>query len=644
MTTETLLVKTKDNSVVVLSITYGNAAEKMRLTKQCEQYCQSVNYDDFESSGLPSANVSFDASNTKFLKDEIRGYHYIKEPENFVNEMKNNNYPSRVKKANTLHFDCSLDDDFFPEMIRNVAYQIRPKDEIYKVRYNQEKDKYEVVDFKICRAQVNHGNKEITIVRNHFRFDSDDYAELQGMINDYKAARRKNPKLTPKDYAYSISSQREYSLFSIYANEQENVNHLDATIDHELKHVKNAIFLDGLELKDSYKQLSTDNMYRLCVENERSAYMQQLLHCINKYLKKGDFNDFTMFDGESSGCANHLKTLRTKEERLAFVTNLPVLTEKMLEQFNKRHKKYYDEKQFANNVMNMAERAPLSAQKDTDEQTFRKLRSLYYHYMLYNPETGKEEIVNLAKYITPDLEVEISDEVRRDIIAPAEQKLNNRTDAYIRMKRMGEINVALVAPAKELMRGTVSCSTFINEVDGLNIGRLLDEEEKPQPIVANPTSPTPKAPDNTSSWNDELQKYWSKVDGYAEITKNNSEYSFKIKETEIRYSDKNHVDVSSNAKFEIYVKMLKAPGNKNNVIEFSPTLSKEQALMLYIACTNYGHRMSGRVPTDLSGIAKLKGIPPEELNKFNHRSGQPVNRQICHGFEAPRQQAVNQGR
>lgn len=648
MATETLLVKTKDNSVIVLSVTYNNAAEKMRLTKQCEQYCQSVNYEEFNSSGLPLANVDFDSVNTEFLKNEIHGYHYIKEPENFVNEMKDNNFPAKVKKSNTLHFDCRMDDDFFPEMIRNVAYHVMPEDEIYKVRYNSKENKYEVVDFKIKRAQVNHSRKEITIVRNHFRFEPNDYAKLQSMINDYKKELRNNPKITPKDYAYSIRNQKDYSLFSIYAIEQENVNHLDATIEHELKHVKNSIFMDGLELKDSYRQLSLDNMYRLSVENERSAYMQQLIHCINKYLKQGDFNDFSMFDGESLGCANYLRSLKTKDERIAFVTDLPLLTEKMLEQFKTKHKKYYDEKQFANNVMNLAERAPLSAQKDVEGKTFRKLRSLYYNYMIYNPHTGKEENISLAKYIMPDMEVEISDEVRRNIIDPAEQKLRNRLDEFNRRKNRGDINTALVAPAKALMRGGVNYSSFINEVDGLSIGRLFDEEEKPQPTPVADNSSAPKSPNDYASWSDDLKKYWSKVDGYFEIEKNNREYTFKIREVQISYSDKNHVNVSSNADFELYVKLLKEPSTKNNVIEFAPTLSEEQALLLYIACTNYGHKMSGKVPTDLSGIDNLLGVPPEEMNKFNHRSGRSVNQQVSQqvsqNFETPRLQRRNQGR
>ena len=60
MTTESLLVKTKDNYVVVLSITYCNDAEKMRLTKQCENYCQNVDYKDFNAQNISSSNISFD--------------------------------------------------------------------------------------------------------------------------------------------------------------------------------------------------------------------------------------------------------------------------------------------------------------------------------------------------------------------------------------------------------------------------------------------------------------------------------------------------------------------------------------------------------------------------------------------------------
>ena len=84
---------------------------------------------------------------------------------------------------------------------------------------------------------------------------------------------------------------------------------------------------------------------------------------------------------------------------------------------------------------------------------------------------------------------------------------------------------------------------------------------------------------------------------------------------------------------------------KNNTIEFASTLSKEQALMLYVACVNYGRKMSGCVPKDLSGINKLKGVPSAELNKFNHRTGNNSTQQSAQIIMFPSQmKAANAGR
>ena len=622
MTTESLLVKTKDNYVVVLSISYASDAEKMRITKQCENYCQSISFEKFDAKKINSSNVVYDNENTEFLKSEINGYHYRKQPENFVNKMKDNDFPKKMVKPNVLHFDSRLPDSFFPQMIKNTGYKVFPEDELYKVRYNTRKGKYEIVNSGIRRAQVDYDKKELSIVRNHFEFAPKDYTRLMGMISDYKIKQHNNPKLGLRDYAASINNAKDLSLFTIYAREQENVDHLNATISHELKHIKNMIFSDGLGLKNNYRLMSADNMYRICVENERSSYLDQLVFCLNKYLKNGNYDDFSMFDGESQPFANQLMSLRTAEERIAYASNWPFLVEKMLKQFNASHKSYYDEKQFVGNLKSLARTEPISALPDDNGETFRKIRSLYYHYMIYNPRTGKEESVNLAKYITSDLEVEISSENRQKIIAPAEEILRNRSKELKDKLKAGKININLIGPAKALMRGNLKSDTYINEVDDINVGRLLDEENKPEKTGNRPTTaPAPKVPDDKAFWSDGLQRYWSQVEGYQEIAKNNEEYTFKINEAKISYTDRNHVNVSSNANFELYVKLLKEPSGKNNVIEFAPTLSKDQALMLYIACTNYGRKMSGKVPTDLSGIERLQGIPPAEMNKFNHRTG-----------------------
>lgn len=622
MVTESLLVKTKDNYVIVLSISFSDESEKRRLVKQCEQYCQSIDYKDFNTGYLNNANIVYDNVNTNFLSDEINGYHYEKHPEKFVNEMLDNNFPAKMNKPNVLHFCYNMPNKKFPALIKNISYHIKPDDNIYKVKYNKKKKRYEAEGFNIKLAEVNYSKKELTIVRNHFEFNPQDYSKLQEMIADYNRQKSINTNLSLNDYVGSITDDKDAALFDFYRTKFNDVKHLSTLLEHEIKHIKNKVFTDGLSLREDYRPMSVENMYRISVENERSAYLQQLVFCLNNYLKKGNYDDFSMFDSESMACANHLKSLKSKEERIAYASNWPILVDKMLIQFEKKHKSYYDENQFNNNVLSMVETAPLTVSEEVNGETFKKLRSLYYNFLIYNPATGREEYVNLSKFISKEKEVKISDEVRSKIIIPAEKELKKRHRKLDERISNNHINLDLVSPAKKLMRGTIKSQTVVNEIDGVSVGRLFDDTKTPEISSNEPNNKQiPDKIEDEISWNDDLKKYWSKFEGYTEITKNENEYTFKIKKAKISYSDKNHVNVSSNADFELYVKLLKEPSSKNNTIEFANTLSKEQALMLYVACVNYGRKMSGCVPKDLSGLDKLQGIPLAEINKFNHRTG-----------------------
>lgn len=628
MPTDTLLARTKDNYVVVLKVTYNNDAEKTRLAAQCERYCSGVNLTEFNSSGLPATHVDFDVKNTEFLRDEITGYHCRKQSDKFVNGLRDNNFPPAVMKPNMLHFDSRLSDDFYPEMLKNIGYQVVPEDAVCQVRYrNGEFGLYvrrrnpvtgrdeEVPAGKRTMARVNWGENKLTVLRYHFQFDNAaDYNRLRQLIADYKAAKTHNARLTLDEFENSIGNDKDRSLFGIYSFEQRNVEHLGSIVHHELKHVKNSIFLNGSGLKDDYKLMSAENMYRLCVENERSAYLAQLVYATGNYLKRGDSEDFSMFDNSCSFFAEKLKAMPA-DRRFAVASDMPSLVKGMLEEFKNSYQQHYDDNQFADNVTDMASRQPVFAPEDTDGEIFRRIRSLYYTYPVYNPATGREEFVNLAQYIDAADEVQITNAKQRKMISDAQKKIDEKRTKYRDMASRGEIEPSLAGSARQVMRGVWQNSAFVNEMDGLNIGTLLDDNSH------NPVNPgRTHIPDDKADWSDDLEKYWSQVSGYRKIAKNNYEYSFSVNEAKLSYSDKNNVRVSPNADFEIYVKLLKEPTNKNLPVEFKDTLTAEQAKMLYVACINYGRRMTGHVPSDLSGLESL-GIPQEELNKFHHRTG-----------------------
>lgn len=642
MATETLLARTKDNHVIAFTLNYSNEAEQRRLKLECEHLCENLNCADFRSTMIRSHNISFDEANSNFLNREISGYHYRKDRARFNNGMLNEPAP----QANTLSFSYRMDDSFFPEVIKNLGFIIKPLDRTFDVYYDPATRQYEVQNFVRTTATVNSGKRELEIVRRHFKFPPADYRRLQRLQAEFAHAKAGNPRLTESEYAQNnLTDERDRKLFWFYAQKKENVDHLDTTLAHELKHIKNAVFKDGLALKKSSKRLSVDNYYRVAVEDERSAYLEELVQNINTYLQRGDYDDFSMFYVNNDDIARELRRLRTPAERLAYAQNWPQLVASKMQYFENNHRKSYDYgpenavlnaddfdadgdsklRQFLQNTKNYIKQAPLSEPEDVDGAEFRKLRSLFYNYQIYNPTTRRMESVNLAQYITPDLEVRIDDQIRSEVIEPQQSRLNDRLREYVAQRTAGTINPALVEPAKALMRGGVYNSTFINEIDNFRISSLYEPENtsSPTPIPPSTSAPIPEPepiPDDHADWSNNLQTYWQNMDGYQEIAKNNNEYKFKVNDATVRYTSDKDVQISKNADYELYVKLLKEPGTQGSPIEFLDTLSREQALMLYVACINNGRTMTGAVPTDLAGIENLQGISPAEMNKFRYRT------------------------
>ena len=658
MTTEKLLVKTKDNCVVAFDITYQNAAERTRLALECENICKDIIYRGRRNDFTYSSTIDLDERNTEFLNREISGYHCRKDRARFRNGMRNE---PPADAPNTLYLPHRMEDDEFPEMIKNIGYEITATDKEYAVHYNSATGQFEALDFKTRMASVNSEARQLEIVRNHFRFSAQDYARLQELKTQYENHRRSNRYMTESEYAENhLSDRRDRALFWFYGQEVERVKHKDSIIVHELKHVKNSVLADGLSLKNENKRLSTENYYRLAVEDERSAYLGQLVHDINKYLQKGDMNDFSMFDDENQEIVNNIKALNSDVARRAYATNWPQLLAEKIRDFETRHRSYYDNgqediiptaddfdndgdnklRQFLIDTKYWVKKAPLNAPEDTDGSEFRKYRALYYNYQIYNPQTHRMEFVNLAQYITPGLEVAISPEIQREIIEPQKARLQQRLSQFESDKAHGLIDVNLIDAAKRLMRDSISNREFVTDVDNIRISTLYESDNTNTPSTqpAEPTQPEtetppsrPSVPDDRADWSDGLKNYWSRVEGYSEVAKNNEEYKFKINDATVRYTSNKQVEVSRNADFDLYMKLLKEPSSRSAPVEFLDTLSQNQKLMLYIACVNSGRRMKGAVPTDLSGIEHLEGIPAEEMNRFRHRmetrSEQPPHEQ-----------------
>ena len=621
---ETVLFVTKDNRPVVTNIEYNSPAEKSQKVFQCKNYFDNHGYTDFFNTyngfvraGAPTSDPNYeiftqlDSNNTEFLQHEIKGYGYMKRRAEYRNDVQNNNTPAGMTPL-LPGLDFSLSEDDIPEEIKNLGFKITPKDDEYNIKLNRSTGKYEIENFSTWRAWVNVDNLSVKVVRNHFKMDAATKQKMDTMVADFLRKHQANPRLTASAYARRITDTADRSLFEIYADEYKYAGKRKYFLAHEFKHIKNKMFTHALYLDRGTKRPTVEDMYRLSVEDERSAYLSQVINSVNKYLIKGNYDDFTMFDGESRWLADKLRALPTAQRR-DMATDLPTIVAGELEFFESSHRKKYDDEQFAGNVANYVDEAPLSVEEDTARELFLRIRKQYYKFAVYNPDTGRMEQKSLGDYIDAAHEVNVKPDTLTNIINPAKQRLQRRLDDYNTKLRGGNINPALVEPAKKMMRDTAHQPRFIG-TDNLDID-CLDRNLTPQ---------TPRPHHTNPNWSDNLRRYWSTQEGYQEIARTADEYTFKIKNDEITYTDKSSVSVSADSEYDTYIKLLKEPSNQNSEVNFLPTLEPEQALKLYVACVAQGRRMTGKVPTDLRGLANLQGIPAADLQKAQRTaSGRP---------------------
>lgn len=642
MASETLLVATRDNHVIALTLDYANAAEKARKTLALRRFYESKSYNEFfnmyndfcqDDSRFSATEQecldAVDGNNTNFLERELVHYDFSKQPQNFVNELEQNNFPPAIaQKPDTVHFDHRIPSVHIPQLFKNLGFSINAEDLEYNVVYDSLQNKYEIVNFQTRRATVFSSTRKINWVRNHFTFPPAAYQRLQTLLRQYEAERQANPALDIINFRDNIADSKDRSLFNIYATEYVHVRHRELTLRHELQHLKSNILEIGASLKEGAKRLSVEDVYRLQVEDERSSYLTQIVEAVNKYMKQGNPSDFSMFDGEGSSFSYELAAL-PPNQRFAYASDIKNLLKNAFAVFAQEHRASYDRGQFVRNMTSLVDKLPLSAAEDANREEFRKIRSLYYRMQLYNPATGRMEEKNFASEIAPDMEVQITQDNYDNIINPAQASLRRRLAEYNRSLTRGEINPRLVEEAKRLMRDTARTPRFINQVDDLEISDLFqDAPQQPQ------TPQQPQIPNDRADWSDELQQYWQQQQGYQELAKNNLEYAFKVKEDTVRYTAVNKVQLNSDAQYETYRKLLNEPKNKNKPVKFKENLTEEQALKLYVACVVAGRRMTGAVPQDLSGINRLRDIPAADMQQFRQRTGgrsshtpTPVSRQ-----------------
>ena len=646
MVAQKIMFYTKDNRIVVADVdlsAYDDTRKRLELNRIQHYFAQyssadiSDNYNKRASkSDSEKALLSLmDKANTDYVNRYVHGFPYAKNPAEYKNRVKPNNFPTNVKKQHTLHFDYSVSDSDVPEFIKNLGFHILPNEQLVKIDiddpdFDDKRNKQKTI------MDVITGSRLVRIFRYHYKFPPADYIRLQKLITQYKSL---SPKPDITEWKNQLKDKRDKKLFAIYAAEITYIEDEEANfLYHEFHHVKNKLIFDGIYCKPDAKRLTAENAYRLAMENERSAYLAQTVKAVNAYLKGGDLHDYSMFDNFSNNLAIKLVTM-SDSQKVAYLSDLKNVVNYALEEFETKKRKFYNETQFADRtaangtiikgmVSQYMTAQPLDVPEDTSGEQYRLMRSAFYSMSVYNPTTGKTEVRSLAQYILPKNEIRITAEEMKDIVKPAKDKLKDKLKKFSDDSRESGINPDLLDEARAFYRNHMRSPRVIYDAETINVADLIDDkslsagESAVAPATSAPAiSPVPS---DKAYWSDDLQKYWSKFDDYKEKAKNNAEYSFSIKEQEMCYTSKTSVLFSDSCNYEMYDRFVKEPSNAGKPIRFAETLSKEQALMLYVACINNGRRVRGAIPKDLSAIDSMTSVPQAERDKFKAKNTPPA--------------------
>lgn len=276
-------------------------------------------------------------------------------------------------------------------------------------------------------------------------------------------------------------------------NEIEYLNSIkeekNLTLVHELKHIKNNLLVTHRMLRDDYHALSAENMYKQRIEDERTASIAELIYAINKYQKCGNYKDFSAFMGYFDWIANDINGKNEKEIQ-SYFKDIPAIVNKHLHYWTKSVLKDYSESA----IEDATYYAKLNslALDDVDDKEYDMQRSLMYTFNIYNPETKKEEIVNLAKYV--DVDIPISESVQKGYIEPFMDVRKNVQNEY--QKNNHKIKFSLVKYYKKMcLKNIKKISQSLLEINRNNTPTSLQEDKNLQKFVCNKEKGRPVAED-----------------------------------------------------------------------------------------------------------------------------------------------------
>ncbi len=312
---------------------------------------------------------------------------------------------------------CLIPDNKIPQSYKNLGVKIEVQNQYISINFNKNDDMV-ITDDKgddITLEKIVYGSylkNKVTIYNNIFILENKYGNIFNNLING-----KKN-----NDF-YNLSDIMQSKLIYLVENlgNKFNLDALENTLFHEMKHAKNDYYKIARDSKPQANKLSPENFYRLLEDDEKSANLEAIFYDINCYLKKE--KNLSCLHQYHWIFSNIIKnTVEKKQTIKDYLTDSKQITIDTIKHWEENQKDWYTFNDFYPNMRYYSLEVPISLidTSDSDDNNLNNKeyllrRKLMYTFERFNPDTGNMISVDVSPFVP---HVEISQEEQENIIDP----------------------------------------------------------------------------------------------------------------------------------------------------------------------------------------------------------------------------------
>lgn len=373
------------------------------------------------------------------LVEQLPNLYFKSNKEKRVNEMLSdideNSLAPVPEGYKSIYLPRYVKDEDLPKALLYLGTNVERRIIDYFVEFDEEKGIYRYVDADgkdIENVLGSAGVSRISCNEKRFILKEKDYEKIRQIELEVKEAVDKVEGVEKVKAKFDVLDKYDRPLSVLYLYIFDDRSDLQNTLYHEAKHIVDGVVCGYRAYCGDYKKPTAEEEYKLNVEDERVAYLEELNKAIKEYFTNGN-KLYLSFRSSLVWIADRFYDCSKEEIRKKLYPPVDIMKEALQRWNDKQLESYFE--QFQRRCLGSSGKS-LFVEEDTTGEEYKKQRSLLYSFEVYNPNTEKMELLDLSSVL--DVEVPISKKVYDEIIVPCNYK-----------RESAKNNLALLYPDEE---------------------------------------------------------------------------------------------------------------------------------------------------------------------------------------------------